>query len=278
MKNLLLLFFLGGTLFSFSQSPWVKKNNEVYAQVSFTTIRNYSTIFGNPDKKINGPLADNTFKIYAEYGLSDKTTVVLNIPYKNISQEGLVSPCLIAPCPEYTNSTSSFGNIEIGLKHNFYNKKWLISGQVNIEANTGSFDAKTDIRTGYDAWTITPLFLIGKSAGNKYSQAFLGFNIRTNNYSSNFVIGGERGKKFLNKWWLIGYVDIVKSFKNGSIVLPEGFATGLYTNNQEYGTLGIKVIRELNSNFGITTSLGGAFFGNNLAKQVPLNIGFYSKF
>lgn len=92
-------------------------------------------------------------------------------------------------------------------------------------------------------------------------------------------IGGEYGGKIGTHIWLIGFVDIEKSFKNGNIeLLDSNLATGLYVNDQEYGIVGIKAIGEFSDNFGITESLPAAFFGNNVAKQVALSFGIYSKF
>ncbi|MEE9408876.1 MAG: hypothetical protein V3V28_12465 [Polaribacter sp.] len=279
MKQIASFLILIISLSAFSQGPWTQEKGKFYTQVSFTTIANYNELFGNSDYKIQGKISDNTIQFYGEYGLSNKTTLLVNLPYKVISHKGLVNPCLIAPCPEYSNKESSLGNIEFGLKHNFYKKDWLLSGQFSIEANTSSFDANSGIRTGYDALSFIPLFLAGKSFNKSYLQTFIGTKIRTNNYSSNFKIGGEYGRKITKNIWLVGFLDIEKSFKNGNIVLPaSNLATGLYVNNQEYGVVGIKAIGEFSDNFGMTASLPAAFFGNNVAKQVALSVGIYKKF
>lgn len=107
-------------------------------------------------------------------------------------------------CSKNYNNTS-LGNIEIGLKHNFYKKDGVLSGQISVEANTSSFDAISGIRTGYDAWSFTPLFLTGRCFGKTYLQSFIGANIRTNDYSSNFKIGGELGRKITKNIWIIGF-------------------------------------------------------------------------
>ena len=279
MKNFAIIPLLLVSLSSFSQSPWTKEKGKFYTQLSFTTIPNYNMLFGDPNYSITGNISDNTLQFYSEYGTSDKTTIILNLPYKIITHNGLVNPCLVAPCNEYSNKKNNLGNIEIGLKHNFYNKKWLISGQFSVEANTGSFDANSGIRTGYDAYTFTPLFLAGKSYGESYIQTFAGTRIRTKSYSSNFKIGGEYGRKVGKHIWLIGFLDIEKSFENGNIALPaSNLATGLYVNDQEYGVAGVKAIGEFSNNFGITASLPAAFFKNNVAQQIAFSFGVYKKF
>jgi hypothetical protein len=279
MKPITKLFFLLIGFSAFSQGPWTQEKGKFYTQISFTTIPSYNELFGDPDYTISGKITDNTMQLYGEYGLSDNSTLIVNIPYKLIHHKELVNPCLVAPCPEYSNKENSLGNIEIGLKHNFYKKTWILSGQFSMETNTASFDENSGIRTGYDALTFSPLFLAGKSFGKSYLQTYIGTKLRTNNYSSNFKIGGEYGGKISKSIWLTGFLDIEKSFKNGNIVLPtSNLASGLYVNDQEYGVLGIKAIGEFSDNFGVTASLPAAFFGNNVAKQVALSFGIYKKF
>ncbi len=279
MKNITQLFFLFISISVFSQSPWTQEKGKFYTQISFTTIPSYNELFGDPDYTISAKITDNTMQLYGEYGLSDNSTLIVNIPYKLINHKELVNPCLVAPCPEYSNKENALGNIEIGLKHNFYKEEWILSGQISIESNTGSFDVNSGIRTGYNAFTVSPLFIAGRSFSKSYLQTFIGTRIRTNNYSSNFKIGGEYGGEISKSIWLIGFLDIEKSFKNGNIVLPDSnLATGLYVNDQEYGVLGIKAIGEFSDNFGVTASLPAAFFGNNVAKQVALSFGIYKKF
>ncbi len=279
MKNILKIVVLLMSISTFSQGPWTKEKGKFYTQLSFTTIPSYNTLFGDPEYNLQRNVTDNTLQFYGEYGISDKTTLLVNIPLKLINTEGFNTNANDVFTQIEETSKTSLGNIEIGLKHNFYKKDWLLSGQLSLEANTSSFDQNSGIRTGYDAFTFTPLFLAGKSFGKSYLQTFIGSKIRTNNYSSNFKIGGEYGSKISKHIWLVGFLDIEKSFNNGTINLPvENTVTGLYVNDQEYGVVGVKAIGEFSDNFGITASLPAAFFGNNVAKQVALSIGIYKKF
>ena len=280
MKKFTKLLFLLISISVFSQSPWTQEKGKFYTQLSFTTIPNYNTLFGDPDYTISGKLTDNTVQFFGEYGLSDKTSLVINLPLKMISIDGFQDPRIdcIGDCSRNFDKTA-LGNISLGLKHNFYKKDWVLSGQLSLEANTSSYDMKSGIRTGYNAWSFTPLFLAGRGFGKTYLQAFVGANIRTNKYSSNFKIGGEVGHKITKNIWLIGFLDISKSLENGDIILPtENIYTGLYINDQEYGAFGLKGIGEFTEKFGVTAGFGGAFFGNNVAKQAAFTFGVYHKF
>lgn len=279
MKNIIKLTIILLSFSAFAQSPWTQKEGKFYTQLSFTSIANYDTLFGDPDYSNFGTYTDNTIQFFGEYGLSDNTSLVLNLPLKLISIDGFEDPRVQCINCAQDFSETALGNIELGIKHNFYNKKWVLSGQFSVEANTGSYDAASGIRTGYDAWTFTPMFLAGRGFGKTYVQAFVGAHLRTNDYSSNFRIGGEVGQKLGKRIWLIGFVDFSSSFKNGDIVLPqENLFTGLYVNDQEFGAFGLKAIGEFTDNFGITAGYGGAFFGNNVARRAAITFGLYHKF
>lgn len=277
LTKILILFI---SISTFSQSPWTQEKGKAYTQISYTSISNYDTLFGEPTQNLFGTYADNTVQIFSEYGLSNNTSLLVNLPLKLISIDNFEDPRIDCgtDCSKDFDKTS-LGNIEIGIKHNFYNKGWLISGQFSVEANTSAYDATSGIRTGYDAWSFTPLLLAGKGFGKTYLQGFIGANIRTNDYSSNFKIGGEIGRKITKKIWLIGFLDIVKSLENGDIILPvQNTLTGFYVNNQEYGSFGLKGIGEFTNKFGVTAGFGGAFFGNNVAQAPAFTFGLYQKF
>lgn len=276
IKVLILLFSVS----IFAQSPWTKEKGKFYTQLSFSVIPNYNSVFGDPDFVTNGEITDRTLQFYGEYGLSNKISLIVSLPFKMISINDYENPAIDCGNNCFENfEESSLGNFEIGLKHNFYNKNWLISGQFSLEANTGSYNEVSGIRTGIDAYTFTPMLIAGKGFNNYYIQSYLGTKLRTNDYSSSLKIGGEYGYKVRENLWLIGFVDIEKSFENGDVKLPNiNTQNSLYVNNQEYGVFGLKAIGEFSENLGITFGFPFAFFGNNVPKQATPTIGVYSKF
>lgn len=279
MKRIILLFTLLITLNSIqAQSAWTKKKGEGFSQLSFSSIANYNSQFGNPDYNTERTITDNTIQLYTEYGLTDKTTLIVNLPFKSLKSGDLTSTNGIALTE--SGSNNALGNIELGLKHQLYNKKWVISGQFNIEANTGNYNPKTGLRTGYNTWSLTPTLNIGRGFNKFYVQAFTGANVRFNKYSSNFKIGGEAGYKAFNRLWIVAYLDVVNSFNNEDDThLPlENLATGTYINNQEFTAYGLKGLLEFTDKIGVTASFGGAFSGNNVARKAAVNFGVYTKF
>lgn len=272
--SILLLYFLSVAVFA--QSPWTQKKQATYVQVSFTTIPSYSTLFGNPEYQTEREITDNTLQVYSEYGISNKTTLITTIPLKMVSSGDLSNPSLFPSTNK--ESQTSLGNIQFGIKHNFYQKKWLLSGQLLVEANTSNYDDDSGLRSGYDAWTFTPTLSLGRGFSSWYIQAFGGIDLRTNSYSSNLKLGGEIGYKAFEGLWVAGFLDGLASLQNGKRIDPENNKrTGLYVNNQSYAAFGMKLIGEFSSDFGINAGFGGAFDGRNVAKSPALSLGLFYK-
>ena len=278
MKKILLAFI---TLFIFQnsigQSAWNLEENSWYTQFNYTGIGPYSELFidGNQTGTTPREIEDNTFQLYAEYGLNSKTTLSVSLPIKLIktgAQTTEITPLIDA------NSVTSFGNIGFGVKRNLVNKNFILSTGVVVEANSGVYDDASGIRTGYDAWTIIPGVYFGKSYNNLFLQSNIGLGFRTNNYSHFFRLGGEVGYKFLNRIWAIFYLDYKKSLYNGTIDLPaNNISTALYVDNKEYVGYGLKAIYEFTNRFGITAGFGGAFSANAEARKAAINVGLFMK-
>ena len=260
---------------SIGQSAWNLKENSWYTQLNYTRIGPYSDLFvnGNETAKTPREIEDNTFQLYAEYGIDDKTTLSFSLPLKLIKTGSQTEAT-----PLIANSVTSLGNIGFGVKRNLINKSFVLSAGIGVEANTGVYDDASGIRTGYNAWTITPGVYFGKSYNNLFLQGNIGAGFRTNNYSHFFRGGAEVGYKFLGRIWAIFYFDYNKSFYNGSIQLPQNnISTSLYVDNKEYVGYGLKAIYELTNQLGLTAGFGGAFSANAEARKAALNLGLFMK-
>ena len=272
----LIVFFL--KVEGFAQNAWTKKAGETYLQLSYNTINNYSKLFSNDknfaDYSLQRKVSDNTLQAYSEYGITEKTTIIAAIPLKLVSSgDALVSS------PTLSNGNlSGIGNITLGIRQSFYTDKFNIAGQLNVDTKTSSFDAKTGLNTGYDAWSFTPTISVGKGWNKFYLQGFTGVTLRTNDFNHSFKLGGEAGYKIVPSIWLIAFIDINAVLNDGSIVLPaSNYLTGLYVNKQAFTAYGLKVIYEINKNFGVNFAFAGASAGNYVAESPSLNFGVYCK-
>lgn len=260
-----------------AQNAWARPKGEVYLQFGFHNISNYSSVFnkGETGLSLERVMSDRTLQIYGEVGLTDQLTLVANVPYKTVqSQEPLVT------LPTLDSGTlSDLGNVEVGLRHQILRGNFNIAAQVNVKANTSSFDQALGLRTDLDAWSILPSISIGRSKENSYTQAFLGYAWHANDYSHHFRLGFEAGLGILDKHWLIFFIDIYDALENGDRVEDaNNLLTGLFLDNQQFGGLGLKAIISLPADIQLNLGVGGAFFGDLVPSQGATSIGIARKF
>ncbi|OJJ14467.1 hypothetical protein BKI52_42560 [marine bacterium AO1-C] len=268
---LLMLFTIGS---NYAQSAWIKGQGNGYFQVAFHSISGYNSLFNRDGDAIElaRQINDRTAQLYGEFGLTKNLTLVANLPYKFL-QAG--SAQIATPIIE-EGSLNTLGNVSLGLRHKIYSGGVSISGQVDVQANTSSYDDKTGLRSDLDAWSVTPTISLGKGSANSFFQVFAGYAWHSNDYSDHLTIGGEAGTKIFNKHWLIGFVNMYNSLENGNRTEEfNNVLTGLFLNNQEYVSFGFKGIFYFQRNFGLNIGMGGAFSGHLVAAAPALSLGFF---
>lgn len=283
MKNLnytILLFLLFTSQTLFAQSPWTQKKGSGYYQASVNLIGNYSTLHfnGSDSWNLSREVSDMTAAVYGEYGLTDKITVIAELPYKFLSTGStlLPNPSVVNPTNQ-EGSLNTLGNIKLGLRNQFINKSVVFSGQLTLELPTSTYDDKTGLSAGYDAVSIIPSISVGKGYDKYYGYLSIGTGIKSNNYSEDLRVSGEFGAKVLDRLWIIGVLDVLKSFENGDYVAESrNLETGLYVDQQEYTALGLKFILEATDKLGFNAGFYGGP-GNFVASQVSMNFGVYLK-
>ncbi|MCT4665115.1 MAG: hypothetical protein N4A45_07770 [Flavobacteriales bacterium] len=264
---ILILFFISVSVFA--QSPWTQKKNKAFINLSYSFINNYDKIFGLSEEiATTRTYSDQTIQLYGEYGITDKITLLIGVPFKMVSLKDQNN--------DLEENLSSLGNASIGIKHNFYQKNFLFSGQLEYSSNMNS-TGNLGLRTGYDSHAFSALGIIGKGHSKWFAQGFAGMIYRTNDYSSHVKIGGEYGRKIKNVW-LILFLDGLVSLKNGDRAhTMDELLSSLYVNDQSFSGWGLKVLYETKSNLGFVGSFGGAFSGNNVPKKAALSLGIYKK-
>jgi hypothetical protein len=245
--------------------PWPRKKATGYAQLGATYL-GYSKIFdANSDiVDLRRNMTDVTVQAYLEYGLSDRFTLVVNLPFKYVSSSESINET--AYFNDTLNAGSSFGlnTVMMGLRYNIINKKFLLTAGINGEANVARYDSLTAIRTGPLTFVIHPYLSTGTSFGKFYTQLEAGYRIRTNGYSHELDLGYELGYSWNQKTFFILNVRGRVSVQNGSydnatsIEHPYGrdIHTLIDPNNQTYVGYGLKFIQKI--------------------KKVHINAGIYS--
>lgn len=279
----LLWILLTSTFAAQAGGPWTRPKGGGYAQIGVTYI-GYSTLFdGNGDiVNLRRKVTDFTTQGYLEYGITNKLTGIAIVPFKYVTTGDEVLES------DYFNDASKFsdtllpsgslfgpGNIKLGLRYNFINKKYIFSGELNAEYGYVSYDCATALRTGYDAWVIEPQLSFGRGWNKVYFFAEGSFRYRTNNHSNELNGAVEIGYKFIkSRTWIAFRSEGRKSLKDGSFDNNNNrlLHTGLTPNNQEYVGYGIKVAQPIGNHFAINLGLFGGM-GHWVAATPSINFG-----
>lgn len=224
-------------------------------------------------------VGDYTFQQYTELGVGKNTGIIFSLPAKYVFTKGDVR----TPNAElYKNIPSGgltgLGNIEFSVKHNFYNRSFLASGSLALELPTGKTNKNNGLYTAYPALSVIPTLHIGKSfLNNIYAFTNIGYAIKTSNYSHDIRWLAEGGKKWNKNIWMAVLFDVRLSMYNGTEYSYSNELTGLYSNNQEWFSYGVKIAYEYEEKIGFTISGFGAAYGNLTAKSPFLNTGIFVK-
>jgi len=249
--------------------PWPRKKKTGYAQLGFTYV-GYNSFFNNQGNvtSLRRQVTDFTSQVYLEYGLTDRLTLMTNLPFKYVSsgEDILNSDSTYFKDTVPNGNLFALNNVTLGLKYNIINKKVLFSAGFNAEANVARYDSLTTLRTGPSAWVFNPYLSVGSSfvQGKLYTMLDAGMRFRTNNYSHEADFNFELGYSWNYKTYFAVSVAGRFSLQNGSYdnnvtaapdtsdpasvsVHPFGrdLHTSLYPNNQQYLGYGLKFIQKI---------------------------------
>ena len=287
MKGLTIIWFSVLMLAAYSSQaggPWVLAKKKGFFQIQATIpIGSYSRLFHRDgiasDIHLHRGVTDTHLQAYLEYGLTNKLTIVTTLPFKYVETSSDLNSGGNSDFNEALNagSLSGIGNASFALKHQVINKKWVGSVSAKYEFNSARTNLNKGLATGYQANALSSFVHLGKSfKGDAYFFTEMGGTIRENDYSDEWQVSTEVGKK-VKTLWTAFVLDYKRSLRNGNKIDPSLDQTGLYTNNQEYFAFGFKVAKEFENGNGINLSSFGAFSGHNVAHLATVNIGWFKK-
>ena len=219
-----------------AQQAWTKEKGKFYAQVGGSALGYNQALNGKVKPTewtaLNANFRDITLQAYGEYGISNRLTVSAQLPLKFLSSSKIVQPNTITE-----GSLAGLSNIQAALTANIYNKDGIVvSGKVNFSLPTARFDAKTGLRTGFDAFSTEPSLLVGFGHSKFFASGELGYVLRTNGYANRTHVAAQIGK-FLGKqkkWIGIFGFELMKTASNGTYNDATSTKTALYLSNQSY--------------------------------------------
>ncbi|MCI0417361.1 hypothetical protein L0222_31735, partial [bacterium] len=209
--------------------------------------------------------SDSTTLFYAEYGLTDRITAIVSLPfYQRLSLAEQIDP--VSGFVFFPGDTdSAFADFSAGVRYALHRGTWVLSTGLQF-----GFPVANEIQENglvHGDGELNQLFTLeaGRSFYPKpfYTSGLIGFNNRTEGYSDEFHYLAEAGSGIIPRISLIGRMRGVASFKNG-VDETLGGAGGIYSNNQEYLLIGGEVAVALNHSVSISVGAEKLLYGRNI--------------
>jgi hypothetical protein len=285
MKILIILISLFATTLVNAQQAWTQKKGEAYIQIGGSML-SYSTIFNDKYKtgEIPRPITEFVVSTYAEYGFNNQLTGTLIIPYHNLSS-GDLNKDWIGFAPE-KGKLNTLGNINIALTYKFFDRKGIVlSSKLGMSTNTIKVDDLTGLRSGYDAFGLSPILLCGIGTKKYFASFESGVNLLSHGYLHRYLLNAQIGthllknKKLLFIFGMSTSTSIGNSTSEDNSKLDKNASlTGLYLNEQSYYTGNIKLGFKLIPNLSIWFSTSSGIAKNIGQKMVPsISVGYNMK-
>jgi hypothetical protein len=262
---------------SYAQQAWTKEKGKFYAQIGISSLR-YSELMNGSEEPLplSRNITDRTLQGYVEYGLTNRFTVSVQLPFK-ISEVSDLKALTVGSA----GSFSGVGNIQTALTANLYRKNGLVlSAKGALELPTARFDLKTGLRTGFNATTVSPSLLVGYGHTKFFTSADIGLSFRNNNYSNRTFGSAQIGKfwgkkqRFLS---ILGF-EYMKSDDTGKHDDASSIYTGMYLDRQSYFAYHLKLAYKITPQMKLWLATGsGVGAVNQFVGRVPsytLSISF----
>jgi len=278
MRFLLLLVIFVQLSHAGAQSPWTRSKAGFYTQLGWHFIPTYETLYA-PDgesRSLERTLSEHTIQLYGEYGLSNRTTATICVPFRLLNAGDLTADAATGVQTE-AGRLNGLGNVSVAARHRFTNGAIACSGTFQVDFPVAKYNLNSGLSLGYDALALKPMCSIGKGYAQAYWFGYTGYAYRSNGFSHTFNLGAEGGLH-LGRFWIIAFSEWLQPLFNGDVLLTENnHRTGLYVNNQGYVSVGFKSIFDINRFTGAFFSFGGAAAGQLVPRSPGLGVGAFFK-
>ena len=279
---IILSFLLIGQV-SFAGGGWPQpKGNGYFKLYQWWIVANqHYTDQGRIDPNVTQGIFNTT--LYAEYGLTDRLTGIVNFPFFSRSYFNNTVSGTTGEVIEPGEAINSLGDTELGLQYGLTKGKIALSARIVLGLPLGedSGGSSGAIQTGdgefnqllqLDAGTG---FKIGEQ--NAYANIYAGINNRSNGFSDEIRFGVEGGiSLFENKLLAIARVFGVESLQNGDAEKGAN-STSIFANNSEFLSFSPELNWNFNDRWGASVGAGFAFSGRIIYANPSYSVGVFVK-
>lgn len=282
MKKHIILTVIALAFINTLSAQWSKGKGKGYYKLSAWYLKSdqHYTNTGAIDPNVTRTQFNTN--IYAEYGISNKFDVIAYVPFfARTAQNNQVSGTNNSTIQK-GESFNSFGDIDFGVRYAFYKKgKWAADVKLLLGLPTGDANGGSDgsFQTGDGEFNQYLSTSLGYSTSINdlpfYAKSHIGYNNRSKGFSDEFRGGLETGiNLFNNKFWFIGRLNLVKSFKNGSLSAINNNGS-IFANNVEYTSFGFEGAYYITKKLGVSAGFDSAFAGRVIAANPSFTAGVF---
>ena len=264
--------------------PWPQAAGNGFFKLSewWIVFDQHYTDEGRIDPNVTTGIFNTSF--YGEYGITDRFTGIVNANlFSRNYMNNLVSNTT-GETLQAGEAINTVGDIDISLKYGLTapGNRFPLAVTLTLGLPTGKVGGGTlgNLQTGdgefnqilqIDGGTS---FKLGRNT-NSYVSGYLGVNHRTKGFSEELRYGLEWGIGLLeSKFWLIGRLNTVESFKNGDTA-ANTTNTSIFANNTEFAGVALEANYYLTDRWGISASMAGAFRGEIIAAAPSYSFGVF---
>lgn len=230
-------------------------------------------------------ISQNIFNFYANYGITDNLTAIVNLPYISAEGEGAPDPV------NGTTEQSDIQDLSIMVKYALFKDKLENGNMTYFTALGGSiplgYEPNGILSIGNGAPALDgKLGMHYKNNSGFFGTAILGYTIR-GEADNNFNVGGNSDKldapNSINTLLKVGYnckivyvdawFDSQSSSSKGVDILGEGFFGNFPETRVNYARVGGNVFVPIVNNFGVNVGVGTTVDGRNLGNATTYSGG-----
>ena len=221
--------------------------------------------------------------LYAEYGLSNRVTGILYLPFFS---RNFINNQISGTTGELLKSgeaINSIGDTEVALKVGLSKpgSRFPLSASLRLGLPLGNDAGGTENNLQTGDGEFNQMFQIdaGTSLGSSdlplYASAYAAFNNRTRDFSDEVRFGLELGAAFANqKLWVISRLQAIRSLKNGKLA-SEVTSTSIFANNAEVLSLGGELNFYMTDQVGLSAGLSYPLSGRIVLAAPAYSVGVF---
>lgn len=240
---------------------WTLEKGAVYNKIAANYFTSDST-FGTGAEGFE-EFTDFTVNYYGEFGLTDKLTLITQIPLRR-SENTTAGESV---------DTFGVGDVDIGLRYNLLNEKWVVSGQFLYKApflydedeelplGNGQSDFEFRLQAGR---SLFPYGYVGFEAG---------YRIRAEDPSDEFRYLAEYGFDLNKNVYLRTKLDVIQAIDSTDIEID---LTGspAFPNAFDLGKVEASIGYKFNAKSSIEFTFTESIFGENILDGQTYQLGY----